>query len=66
MAHIVSEKVNRNKSRIWGSFKLSDGSVTKFEMKKGESWLQWGNKTENLSQSVARVEILTTEWMMFQ
>jgi len=35
---IKSESIKRNKNRIWGSFKLSDGSKTNFEMRKGESW----------------------------
>ena len=60
---IVSEKVNQNRRRIWGSFKLSDKSITRFEMKKGEAWFQWGNTQDNLWDSVERVEELTSEWI---
>lgn len=58
MTHIVSEQVNRNTRRIWGKFKLSDKSVTHFEMCRGESWFQWGNSTDNLGLTVDRVEEL--------
>lgn len=60
---IKSEKVNRNSRRIWGSFKLSDGSITNFEMIKGESWFQWGNTEDNLCLTVNRVEQLCEEWL---
>lgn len=63
MPHVIRETVHRNSKRIWGSFKLSDGSLTKFEMKMGESWFQWGNTTENLGLTVDRVTELTKEWM---
>ncbi len=64
MNEIIRETVNRNKNRIWGNFKLSDGSTTKFEMRKGESWFQWGNTTDNLCLTVDRVEELTNEWLI--
>lgn len=63
MKYIKSEKINSNRNRIWGSFKLSDGTTTKWEMSKGNSWFQWGNSTENLGLSVDRVEQLTNEWL---
>ena len=63
MNTIKRETVNKNNRRIWGNFKLSDGSVTKFEMVKNESWFQWGNTTDNLGITVGRVEELTNEWL---
>ncbi len=63
MTNIVSEKINRNSRRIWGTFKLSDGSITKFEMRKDNAWFQWGNTTENLCLTVDRVKKLTDEWL---
>lgn len=63
MNRIISKKVNSNKNRIWGSFKLSDGSNTKFEMSKGNSWFQWGNSTENLGVTVDLVESICNEWL---
>lgn len=61
--NIKSEKVNRNSRRIWGSFKLTDGSTTKFEMLKGDSWNQWNNTTSNLCLTVDRVKLLCEEWL---
>ncbi len=63
MAHIKKEIVKSNSQRIWGSFKLSDKTTTKFEMKKGESWFQWGNSTNNLCLTVDRVEQLCNAWL---
>lgn len=63
MPTIIKEKVNRNSKRIWGTFRLSDGSTTRFEMRKGESWFQWKNSTENLGETVERVEELCSEWL---
>ena len=69
MVHVVRETVHQNSRRIWGEFKLSDGSVTHFEMTKenlknlGEgAWFQWGNTTDNLGVTVGRVEQLTNQW----
>jgi hypothetical protein len=63
MATVKTEKVNRNANRIWGSFKLSDGTTTKFEMVKGNGWNQWGNSTDNLYLTVSRVEHLCNDWL---
>lgn len=68
MSKIVRETINKNSRRIWGYFKLSDGTKTQFEQtkenaKNGISWSQWGNITENLGVSVERVETLTNEWL---
>ena len=68
MVKVVSESVNKNSRRIWGYFKLSDGSKTQFEQtkenaKNGISWFQWGNIKDNLGLTVDRVEELTTEWL---
>ncbi len=63
MVTIKRETINRNSRRIWGSFKLSDKTTTKFEMLKGEAWYQWRNSTENLSITVDRVEELCNNWM---
>ena len=52
---IKKEVVNKNRRRIWGYFILGDGSKTKFEMLKGEAWFQWGNNTDNLCETVERV-----------
>ena len=62
--YVKSEQVNRNSKRIWGSFKLSDKSTSKFEMLKDESWYQWGNSTDNLCITVERVEKLCDEWLL--
>ena len=64
MKIIKSETTKQNSRRIWGSFKLSDKTTTKFEMKKGESWFQWGNSTDNLCLTVDRVEELCNDWVM--
>lgn len=61
--YIRSENIHRNKQRIWGSFRLNDGSVNKFEMRKGESWFQWGNTTDNLYITVERIEQLCNDWL---
>lgn len=63
MNSIKRETVNSNSRRIWGEFLLSDGSRTKFEMTKDNSWFQWGNTTDNLSITVDRVEELTEDWL---
>jgi len=62
MTRIVEEKINRNTRRIWGTFKLSDGSTTKFECKRKEAWFQWGNSPDNLCVSVDRVDELVQAW----
>lgn len=69
MVEIVKECIKKNKRRIWGYFKLSDGSKTQFECTKEgrerfgkEAWFQWGNKERNLFASVKRVEELIAEW----
>ena len=63
---VTIEKVcfKKNAERIKGQFILSDGSITIFEMCKGQGWFQWGNTTENLWISVDRVEEITMEWCM--
>lgn len=63
MVKVKEEIVHKNKSRIWGEFKLSDGTTTKFELRKGNAWFQWGNSTENLGLTVDRVNELTEEWL---
>lgn len=69
MLKVVKESVHENKSRIWGEFKLSDGSATQFEMTREGlrslgvgAWQQWGNRTDNLWLTVGRVEKLTRAW----
>lgn len=64
MVKIIRETVHKNRNRIWGSFRLSDKTITKFEMKKGESWFQWGNSVDNLGVSVERVDELCNEWIL--
>ena len=63
MVHIKKETINQNNKRIWGSFKLSDNTTTKFECKKNESWFQWGNTTDNLCLTVEKVEKLVNKWL---
>ena len=68
MSKIVRETIHKNSRRIWGYFKLSDGTKTEFEQtkenaKNGVSWFQWGNSRENLGLTVERVEQLTREWL---
>ena len=63
MLTIKKETINRNSKRIWGSFKLSDGTTTKFEMCKGEAWFQWGNISSNMGLTVDRVEELCDRWL---
>ena len=60
--YVKNKTIHSNSQRIWGSFRLSDKTTTKFEMKKGESWFQWGNSTENLCITVDLVERLCDEW----
>ena len=62
--YIKQETVNKNSKRIWGSFKLSDGTKTKFEMVKGEGWFQWGNFPDNLGITCERVDELCNERTM--
>ena len=62
MVHILKETVNRTEKRIWGKFKLSDRSSTKFEMIKDEAWFQWGNTTENMYITLERVKKLCDEY----
>lgn len=71
MVHVIKETINQNARRIWGTFKLSDGSTTKFEQTSSDlkrlgdgSWFQTGNRTNNLSITVLRVEQLVTEWRL--
>jgi hypothetical protein len=47
--------------RIKGKVKLSDKSVTKFEIGKDGEWHQWGNTTDNLFVTVPLVEQLARE-----
>jgi len=63
MTHLISETVHQNNRRIWGSFKLSDKTTTKFEMKYEESWFQWNNMTDNLCITAPRVEELCNRWV---
>jgi hypothetical protein len=62
MVYVKKETINQNSRRIWGTFHLSDGSKTKFEMRKGESWFQWNNTTDRLGITVGRVEELCNAW----
>lgn len=64
MVYVKRETVHRNSRRIWGIFSLSDKTKTRFEMKKDESWFQWGNSTDNLCITVQRVEKLCSEWLL--
>ena len=61
---IKEETVKRSKRRIWGQFILSDGSVTKFDGSKENSWEQWGNTTDNLRVTVSRLEEIFSEWLL--
>lgn len=61
MVHIKSKKITYYKDKIKGSIRLSDGSVTKFEIFKGGDWFQWGNSTVNLSLTVPLMEKLQKE-----
>lgn len=61
--YVKSRTINTSKRRIWGNLKLSDGSQTKFEMVKGETWYQWGNSTDSLGITVGEVERITSEWL---
>lgn len=68
MVRVIGATVQKNSKRIWGKFKLSDGSVTQFEQtlenaKNGISWFQWGNTTGNLGLTVDKVERLVSEWL---
>jgi hypothetical protein len=50
LTKIAGESVQKNSQRIWGTFKLSDGTTTHFSLtrenvKNGVSWFQWGNNT---------------------
>ena len=63
MVYVKSETVHSNNKRIWGSFRLSDKTTTKFEMVKGDSWFQWGNFQDNLCLTVGRVEELCNDWL---
>jgi hypothetical protein len=47
--------------RIKGKIKLSDKSVTKFEIGKDGEWNQWGNTTNNLCITVSLIEQLSRE-----
>ena len=69
MVTVVKETIHENNSRIWGEFKLSDGSTTQFEMSRADikslgegAWFQWGNTTDKLWLTVKRVEDLTRNW----
>lgn len=56
--YIKTTKITETKNKFKGSIKLSDGSVTKFEVIKGGDWNQWGNKAENLCVTVPLMEEL--------
>ena len=58
MIYVKSEIIKRSKNIIKGHFCLSDKSKTQFEIKRGKSWYQWGNTTDNLGLTVDRVEEL--------
>ena len=62
MTYVKSESYRRTKNTIKGHFILSDKSKTQFSIDKENGWSQWGNSTENLGVTVARVEKLT-EWL---
>ena len=60
--YIKSRKINSNNKRIWGSFELSDRTTSKFEMRKGDAWYQWGNSTENLCITTEEVDKICNKW----
>lgn len=62
MVHIVKETVHQNSKRIWGYFKLSDNSRTRFEKTATTGWIQWGNTTDKLGITLDRVKQLTADW----
>jgi len=62
MVYILKETVHKNSRRIWGSFKLSDKSTSKFEMIKGKTWFQWANTAANMGITVDRVTKLCEEY----
>ena len=64
-ARVKTEHINRNSKRIWGSFELSDGSTTEFDIDRENSWNQWGNTTDNLYLTVPRLEELQAELFDF-
>lgn len=59
---IVKEIVNANKKHIWGTFYWSDKSKSTFEMKKGQSWFQWGSM-DNMMKAGSRIEKLCNDWL---
>ena len=61
MTHVISEKVTRTKNIIKGTFRLSNRTTTHFDIRRGESWNQWGNSTDNLGVTVDRVSELEQE-----
>jgi hypothetical protein len=58
---IVTENVRRTRNTIKGSFRLCDGTTTKFEISREYGFNQWGNSTENLYKTVPRLEQLQQE-----
>ena len=63
MLYIKKKTIHSNIKRVWGKFYLSDGSVTHFEMRKGESYFQWGNIDKNLCLTANEVEKITNDWL---
>ena len=62
MTTIKSKNITYLKDgRIKGKIKLSDKSVTKFEIGKDGEWQQWGNTTNNLYITVSLIEKLSRE-----
>ena len=61
MPHIKSKKITYYRGKVKGSIRLSDGTVTKFEIFKGGDWFQWGNSTQNLCVTVPMMERLQEE-----
>lgn len=60
--YIKTKKITYYKNgKIRGSLKLSDKSVTKFEITEDGEWFQWGNHPDNLCISVPLVEKLREE-----
>ena len=60
MPRIVATKLTETKYYIKGQFKLSDKTITKFEIdKQSGEWNQWGNSTSNLCITVEKIQALT-------
>jgi hypothetical protein len=66
MPKIVATKITETKNYIKGQFKLSDKTITKFEIeKKSGAWEQWGNSTNNLCITVECVNKLAIKSLSY-